>query len=172
MVYSWSPRTTEGGGRAVIDCSKPKGKSVNDYTKSVCNKFSYLGAGNMVEMLEKNDHLCSIDIKDAYRAVSIHLADCPKQGIKWRFGGAEEYSYMIDNRLCMGLSSSPFIFSKILDFVVRCALREGVDQVVNYLDDFCIVGTTVGSKVHSSRIPQIHLSSLARSFTFSRLVYW
>ena len=39
----------------------------------------------------------------------------------------------------MGLSSSPYVFSKISDMVVRCAMREGVPKVINYLDDYCIV---------------------------------
>lgn len=33
---------------------------------------------------------------------------------------------MVDNRICMGLSSNPFIFSKISDFEVHCVVREGV----------------------------------------------
>ena len=41
----------------------------------------------------------------------------------------------------MALSSSPYIFTKISDFVVRCMLQEGVPRVVNYLGDFCFVST-------------------------------
>ena len=39
----------------------------------------------------------------------------------------------------MRLSSSPYVFSKISDFVVGCANQEGVARVVNYLDDFCLI---------------------------------
>ena len=42
----------------------------------------------------------------------------------------------------MGLSSSPFVFSKISDFVVRCLIREGFLECINYLDDFCIIERT------------------------------
>ena len=46
---------------------------------------------------------------------------------------------MRDNRLCMGLSSSPDVFSKISDFVVTCMVREGFSDCINYLDDFCVL---------------------------------
>ena len=49
---------------------------------------------------------------------------------------------MKDNRLCMGLASSPYVFSKLSDFIVCCAVREGVTKVVNYLDDYCIISPT------------------------------
>ena len=39
----------------------------------------------------------------------------------------------------MGLSSSPYMFSKISDFIVRCLVRGGFEECVNYLDDFCVV---------------------------------
>ena len=49
---------------------------------------------------------------------------------------------MIDNHLSMGLASSPYIFTKLSNFIVRCATREAIDHIINYLDDFCIVGTS------------------------------
>ena len=45
---------------------------------------------------------------------------------------------MWDNRLCMGFASAPFIFSKWSDMHIRCARREGVSYIVNYLNDICI----------------------------------
>lgn len=62
-----------------------------------------------------------VDIKDAYPVLSIQPDDRPMQGIKWDFDrGAELF---LDNRLCMGLSSSPFIFTQISNFVARCGAR-------------------------------------------------
>ena len=52
-----------------------------------------------------------IGIADAYRAVPIHPDDRIRQGLSWQFTDSVGFSYMIDNRLCMGLSSSPYIFS-------------------------------------------------------------
>ena len=132
----------DGGGRAIVDCSRPKGRSVNDFTDTVAVKFSYKSVDEVVELMEQGDYMSTIDIKDAYRAVSIHPRDRERQGLHWIFRG-KECTYMKDNRLCMGLSSSPYVFSKISDFIVRCAIREGIGRVVNYLDDFCIVSTTL-----------------------------
>ena len=42
----------------------------------------------------------------------------------------------------MGLSSGPYVFSKVSDFVVRCMVREGYTECINYLDDFCMVART------------------------------
>ena len=50
----------------------------------------------------------------------------------------------IDNRLCMVLSSSPYIFSRISDFLVRC-VHMHVHRVINYLADFCILSHTKSS---------------------------
>ena len=47
--------------------------------------------------------------------------------------------YVHDNWLCMKLSSSPYVFSKLSDFVVRCMVREGYPDCINYVDDFCVV---------------------------------
>ena len=68
----------------------------------------------------------------------IHPADRPNQRLHVTIDG--EIIYFVDNRLCMGLSSSPYIFSKISDFIVRYANREGVATVINYVDDFALVG--------------------------------
>ena len=132
----------DGGGRAIVDCSRPRGSSVNDFTDAVSVKFSYNSVDDVVEFMEQGDYMSTIDIKDAYRAVSIHPRDRERQGLHWVFQG-RDCTYMRDNRLCMGLSSSPYVFSKISDFIVRCAMREGVRRVVNYLDDFCIISATL-----------------------------
>ena len=47
--------------------------------------------------------------------------------------------FLRDNRLCMGLALSPYVLSKLADFLVRCAVREGATEIVNYLDNFCVV---------------------------------
>lgn len=132
----------DGGGRTVIDCSKPDSGSVNNYTAGVAPKFKYLGIDDVVDLLERNDYLASIDIKDAYRAVQIHPDHRTLQGLRWLFNGNTSETYLMDGRLCMGLSSSPYIFTRLSNFIVRCAGRDGVSRVINYLDDFCIIGRT------------------------------
>ena len=130
------------GGMCVIDCSRPKGKSINNHTEEVSTKFKYNSVDNVVEFLEVGDFMSTIDLKDAYRALAIHPSDRTKQGLIWNFKKADGTPvYLVDNRLCMGLSSNPYIFSKMSDFIVRCATREQISRVVNYLDDFCIISS-------------------------------
>lgn len=132
---------TNGSIRGIIDCSQPKGHSVNNNTSEVCLKFSYNSVDNVNDIMVKNDYISTIDISDAYRALNIHPINRPLQGLQWDFGQGNNYYQ--DNRLCMGLSSSPYVFSKVSDFVVRCGIREGIDRVVNYLDDFAIVSANI-----------------------------
>ena len=61
---------------------------------------------------------------------------------KWRFKRELFDSYLIYTRLCMGPSSSPYIFSHISDFIGRYAAMEGVVCVINYLSDFCLIGNS------------------------------
>ena len=125
---------------------------------------------DVVDNLKASDFLAAIDIKDAYRAVQIHPGDRDRQGLKWRFKGDGEFTYMVDNRLCMGLSSSPFIFSRISDFIVRCAGREGVGNVTNYLDDFCIVGADREDAREGQRKVVAILRRLVFFISFKKLI--
>ena len=154
------PKTT-GGFRTIIDCSRPLGKSVNNFVSEIAAKFSYKSLDHLINSMCKADYISITDIQDAYRAVSIHPSDRIRQGIPWDFGHGIEY--LLDNRLCMGLSSSPYIFTKISDFIARCANRAGVNRITNYLDDFAIVGGTFAECADSQRI----LIALIRKMGFT-----
>ena len=127
--------------RAIVDCSSPVEDCVNDHTWSCRNKFCYNSVDLVTEMLQRYDMLATVDISNAYRAINTHPDSRDRQGLTWDFGKGE--IFLRDNRLCMGLSSSPYVFSKISDFIVRCLVREGFSECVNYLDDFCLIGRDV-----------------------------
>ena len=126
--------------RAIVDCSNPDSFSVNSFTQDCKIPFHYRSLQDVTDLLQENDFLSTVDISNAYRAVHIHPTCRNRQGLSWDFG--EGLIYLRDNRLCMGLSSSPFVFSKISDFIVRCLVREGFSECINYLDDFCLIGRT------------------------------
>ena len=130
------PKNDGSGMRAIIDCSKPHNLSVNNFTDQICTKFSYKSVDDVVDNMGQGDYIAVVDISDAYRSVNIHPLDRTLQGIAWDFGDGQVF--LEDNRLSMGLSSSPYIFSKISDFITRCSVRENCTYVVNYLDDFAI----------------------------------
>ena len=123
--------------RAIVDCSSPEGTCVNECTKECKETFSYNSVNTVIGYLQRGDFTCTVDISNAYRAVSIHPLSRERQGLSWDFGSGPVY--LRDNRLCMGLSSSPYVFTKLSNFVVRCLCRAGWRECVNYLDDFCII---------------------------------
>ena len=49
----------------------------------------------MMNLLNKDDILCAIDIKNAYRAVSIQPDDRPRQGLCIRLEGAVSHIFLI-----------------------------------------------------------------------------
>lgn len=128
--------------RAIVDCSSPVGTCVNDHTTSCRSKFSYNSVESVTAVLREGDYMATVDISNAYRAISIYPACRERQGLAWDFGSGTVF--LRDNRLCMGLSSSPYVFSKFSDFVVRCMVRQGYDECINYLDDFCVIGRDAG----------------------------
>jgi hypothetical protein len=97
---------------------------------------SYNSVESVTEILISGD----FDISNAYRAVNIHPDSRSHQELSWDFGKGSVFLH--DNRLCMGLSSSPYVFSKISDFIVHCMVRGGLPDCINYLDAFCVVART------------------------------
>ena len=55
---------------------------------------------------------------------------------------SSQYNYYVDNRLSFGLLCAPFIFKRISNAIVRMMARHGFRAVINYLDDFLIIGST------------------------------
>ena len=110
---------------------------MNEHTWSCRTKVSYSSVDRVTELMQHNDALSTVDISNAYRAVNMHPDSGEHQGLSWDFGKGT--IFLCDNRLCMGLSSSPYIFSKLSAFVVQCLVRDCHNDCVNYLDDFCVV---------------------------------
>ena len=153
--------------RAIVDCSNPAGVCVNAHTWSCRSKFSYNSVDSVTDFLQQDDALATVDISNAYRAVNTHPDSRARQGLRWDFG--DGVVCMRDNRLCMGLSSSPYVFSKISDFVVRCLVREGFNCCVNYLDDFCLVGRDVEACREAQRALVAILGRIGFFVSFKKL---
>ena len=69
----------------------------------------------------------------------------------------------------MGLSLIPFIFTRISDFVVRCCARKGVNNVVNYLNDFAVLGSTQDACAANQRVIVNILRRLGFFISFPKL---
>ena len=87
-------------------------------------------------MLRKNCYMAaSVDLTDAYYSVPVATVD--QKYLMFQFEGIR-YKYVC---LQNGLSLAPTIFIKLMKPVLS-SLRKEEHQVMNYLDDFFLVGDT------------------------------
>lgn len=105
--------------RAINDCSTPESICGNDHTQNCCNNFSYNSVESVSCLLWPFDWLATVNMKNAYRAVSIHSTSSKWQDLSWKFD--DKQTFMRDNRRCIGLNTSPFIFTKLSNYIsVAC----------------------------------------------------
>ena len=80
----------DGDVRLIHDCSRPIGNAVNDYcTTDWKQKFSIVdeAAAHMTE----GCYFAKVDLKSAYRSVSIGQRSQQVTGLKWQFNGHTVY---------------------------------------------------------------------------------
>ena len=130
----------DGRVRPIIDCSRPDKCSVNNFCSEIIEEFKYKSVEDVLALLQPNDFMAVIDIKSAYRAVSIHPDDKRYMGLRWDIEGKE--IFLEDSRLCFDLSLGPMVFNSIPNFVYSVLTDVYNLQAVNYLDDFPVLGHT------------------------------
>ena len=130
----------DGGVRPIIDCCRPDKKSVNNYCSGIEETFTFKSVENVLALLQPNDFMAVIDIKSAYRAVSIHPENKKYMGLRWDIQGKEVF--IEDSRLFFGLSLGLMVFNSISNFVYSILTDVYNLQAVNYLDDFLALGHT------------------------------
>ena len=90
----------------------------------------------VLNILNKDDLMCRLDLKDAY----LLLAICKEDSKYLKFKYKDEFYQF--RALPFGLSSSPYIFTKVMKPVVNYLRKLGI-RVVVYLDDFLILGSSI-----------------------------
>lgn len=130
----------DGGLRPITDCSLPVGKCINDNMQGLARSFSFKSVDTAVQLLNQGDYVTVVDIKSAYRAVSVNPDHTKLQGLRWDINGEEKY--LIDKRLCFGLRCAPFYFFLISEFVYNILTESYNLRVVNYLDDFAAISSS------------------------------
>ena len=116
--------------RPITDCSRPFGKSVNNFCGNLYEEFSYKNVENVIAMLEPNEYMSVVDIKSAYRAVPISPNHRKFMGFRWQLDGKE--MFFVENRMSFGLRLGPLYFDKISRFIHdTLTILHGV-RVVNY----------------------------------------
>ena len=117
-----------GKNRMIIDLS-----SLNNYVNKV--SFKMEDKNTIKTLIEPNDFLVSIDLKDDFHTISLH--NDSKKLVVFEFEN-QRYCY---NCLPFGLSSSPRIFSKILKPVISYLRSKGI-KITFYLDDILLCNSS------------------------------
>jgi hypothetical protein len=94
------------------------------------------GISSLQELIRQNAFFVKTDLKDAYLTVPAHPEDRKFYRILWG-GGGVFYQFRC---LGFGLSSAPWIFTKILKPIVNFLRRQGLRLII-YLDDILILNS-------------------------------
>ena len=81
---------SDGEMRLIHNCSRPSGKSVNDYCLSEWKqKFSRVDDAS--SMMSEGCFFAKVDLKSAYRSVRLSEHSQTVTGLKWNFNGTDVY---------------------------------------------------------------------------------
>jgi hypothetical protein len=104
--------------------------------------FKLEGLSDLADMSEKGDYSISYDLTSGYYHVPLHSDSRRFVGFQWK---GVFYQY---NCLPFGLSTSPWVFSKIIRELVMYWMAKGIN-ILPYLDDllFLICGYEAGVRL-------------------------
>jgi hypothetical protein len=133
----------ESDVRLIHDLSRPDG-GLNAFAWDTSVSFSTLDMAT--SRLPENGFMAKIDLAAAYRSIPIHPSNYDFTGLRWKFEGELDYTYMFDARLPFGAAKSCQIFQRISDAVVRMMDRRGL-VIFSYIEDMiCISDTELNCK--------------------------
>ena len=119
-------------------------KALNQYVQP--QHFKMEGMQNLRDLLRQNDWMTKLDLKDAYFTIPIHSNH--RQHLRF---SVEEQSFQF-TCLPFGLSSAPWIFTKILKPVAALLREHGVRLIV-YIDDMLIMSESIDlAKEHTAAL--------------------
>lgn len=108
-------------------------KCLNKFVRTV--HFKLEDYRTATKLIFPRCYMTSIDLKDAYFLLSVH--DAHRKFLRFKFND-QLFGF---NCLPFGLSTSPFVFTKLLKPVMEFLRKKGVIAVI-YLDDiFCIASS-------------------------------
>ena len=111
--------------RLVVDL-----RNVNDFIQR-CS-FQNEGISTVSELIEGSDTLFSVDLKNGYHHVPIHIQDQRFLGIKWR------NRYYVWQVLPFGLRCSSYFFCKTIRPAIQFLREQGL-RICSYVDDVLLM---------------------------------
>ena len=136
---------SDGSWRPVINL-----KALNKYV--VTRHFKMESVRTVKGLMQKGDWLVKLDLKDAYLSVPIHPAHQKFLKFQWQ-GSTWQFQ-----SLPFGLSSAPYVFTKLMKSVVATLRKLGI-RLVLYLDDMLVMASSKEeAKRHLATIMQLLLS--------------
>ena len=126
---------SDGGVRIIHDCSRPLGSAVNDFAGDV-EKQKFQSVDDAAKLVTKNCFMAKVDLKSAYRSVSISSHSQQVTGLRWTFPDGQTHTF-IDKKLPFGSKLASGIFHRLSQAIRRMMSHRGF-TIIAYLDDFFI----------------------------------
>ncbi len=126
-----------GKWRLIVDLSYPKGACVNEGIEPELCSLKYVTIDEAVRRVLSRGRgtlLAKLDLESAYRIVPVHPDDRLLLGMEWQ---GQVY---IDTALPFGLWLAPKLFTAVADGLMWIMEKNGVAEVIHYLDDFLFFG--------------------------------
>lgn len=153
----------------VFTVAKPNGSHRFILNLKELNKFISVSHFKMedyrtaLKLLNKNDFMSTIDLKDAYFLISVDKDDRKRLRFKWK---SQLYEF---NVLPFGICTAPFVYTKLLKPVLEC-LRSSGFLSVNYLDDFLCIGKSYDDCLTNVNTTKSVLESLGFVINYKKSV--
>lgn len=120
-----------GKKRLILDL-----RHVNKHLKK--QKVKYEDWKTALSYFQKGSYMVSFDLKSGYHHVDIHPDYQSFLGFRWKFSNNNLFRYFVFTVLPFGLSSAPFIFTKVLKPLEKYWRIHGVN-IALFLDDGFII---------------------------------
>ena len=115
--------------------------------------FKMEGVPTLRQIIEKDDLMCKLDLKDAYVVVPIHPT--PNNYLTFKHQRVV-YQY---KSMAFGLGVAPRVFTKIMRHALEPIRMPGI-RLVYYLDDICVLGKTQEEITHATELIIEHLTKI------------
>ena len=142
--------------RPILDYQK-----INNFIQ--CQYFKLEGDPALRDIIEENDFICKLDLKDAYVVTPIHQSS--RKYLTFQNQG-KIYQY---KTLAFGMSVSPRVFSKLMKFAIEPMRQLGI-RLVYYLDDICILDSTKTEAINHIQKVVSHLERLGFLISYQKSV--